>query len=108
MTRRTDQQPTIVPFEATPAGQPSSVKEWANRFVWTDRMLAKHEQGVLERQWHRHSDKVYQPINRLKASWHVRGKEGFAGVDQQTVEQFRDKHSEDVQSQEESRGADTD
>ena len=39
MAKRPDQRPATVPFGATPAGQPPTVKEWANRHVWTDRML---------------------------------------------------------------------
>lgn len=52
MAKRTDQQPTTVPerapvpFQATPAGPPPAVKEWAQRVVWTDRMLTALEQGV--------------------------------------------------------------
>jgi RNA-directed DNA polymerase len=94
MTKRTDQRPTIVPrgatvpFQATPAGQPPTVREWANRVVWTERMLTTLEQGVRGGRWHTLIDKVYQPSNLWLASMHVLGNQGAAGVDQQTVEEF--------------------
>jgi RNA-directed DNA polymerase len=94
MNKRTDQRPTTVPgkatvpFGATPAGQPPTVKEWANRVVWTDRMLAALEQGARGGKWHTLIDKVYQPNNLCAASMHVLGNQGAAGVDHQTVEDF--------------------
>ncbi len=94
MDKRTDQQPATVsrratvPFAATPAGQPPPVREWANRIVWTERMLTALEQGVRGGRWHTLIDKVYQPINLWLASMHVLGNQGAAGVDHQTVEQF--------------------
>jgi hypothetical protein len=51
MTKRTDQRPATVPFGATPAGQPPSVTEWANRDVWTDRMLDALLTGVRGGKW---------------------------------------------------------
>jgi len=104
---RTDQRPATVPFAATPAGQPPPVREWANRHVWTDRMLTALEEGVRGGRWHALSDKVYQPINLFLASLRVLGNEGAAGVDNQTVEQFRDKHSEELRRLEEDLRAET-
>lgn len=97
MTKRTDPRPATVPFAATPAGQPPSIQEWANRSVWTDRMLAALEQGVRGGRWHTLSDKVYQPDNLLLASSRVLGNEGAAGVDGQTVKQFEAQHLEELQ-----------
>jgi RNA-directed DNA polymerase len=101
MAKRTDQRPATVPFAATPTGQPPSVTEWANRAVWTDRMLDALQQGVRGGRWHTLNDKVYQPDNLLLASISVLGNEGAAGVDHQTVEQFRDKHLEELRLLEE-------
>lgn len=98
---RADQRPATVPFAATPAGQPPSVKEWANRHVWTDRMLTALKHGVRGGRWHTLSDKVYQPMNLLLASWRVMGNEGAAGVDGQTVEQFGEQHAEELRRLEE-------
>jgi hypothetical protein len=46
MAKRTDQRLAKVPFGATPAGQPLSIKEWANRAVWNERMLDALRSGV--------------------------------------------------------------
>lgn len=70
-------------------------------------MLTALEHGVRGGRWHTLSDKVYQPINLLLASWKVLGNEGAAGVDQQTVEHFRDKHAEELRRLEEDLRADT-
>jgi RNA-directed DNA polymerase len=94
MTKRTDQPSTIVtgratvPFQSTPAEQPPTVREWAHRVVWTDRMLNALEQGVRGGKWHTLIDKVYQPSNLWLASLHVLGNQGAAGVDHQSVEEF--------------------
>jgi RNA-directed DNA polymerase len=101
MTKRTDQRPATVPFAATPAGQPPSIAEWANRLVWTDRMLAALEQGVRGGRWHTLSDKVYQPDNLWMASHCVLGNQGAAGVDGQTVKQFDEQLLEELQRLEE-------
>jgi RNA-directed DNA polymerase len=104
---RTDQRPATVPFGATPAGLPPSVREWANRHVWTDRMLTALEQGVRGGRWHTLSDKVYQPINLVLASERVLGNEGAAGVDGQTVAQFDAHHDEELRRLAEDLRADT-
>jgi RNA-directed DNA polymerase len=101
MTKRTDQQPATVPFAATPAGQPPSIAEWANRLVWTDRMLAALAHGVRGGRWHTLSDKVYQPDNLWAASDNVLGNRGAAGVDGQTVQQFDGQLPEELQRLEE-------
>jgi RNA-directed DNA polymerase len=101
MAKRTDQRPATVPFAATPAGQPPTIQEWANRSVWTDRMLAALQKGVRGGRWHTLGDKVYQPGNLLLASYHVLGNGGAAGVDHQTVEQFQERHREELQRLEE-------
>jgi RNA-directed DNA polymerase len=101
MTKRADQRPATVPFAATPAGQPPSVQEWANRLVWTDRMLAALQQGVRGGRWHTLSDKVYQPDNLMLSSFRVLGNEGAAGVDGQTVQQFEAQHQEELRRLEE-------
>lgn len=101
MTKRTDQRPVTVPFGATPAGQPPTVKEWANRHVWTDRMLDALLTGVRGGKWHTLSDKVYHSLNLYSASLSVLGNKGSAGVDHQTVDQFQDRHLEELQRLEE-------
>ena len=52
-----DYEPVTVPFAATPSGEPPSVKDWANRCVWTDPMLNALEAGVRGGKWHTLIDK---------------------------------------------------
>jgi RNA-directed DNA polymerase len=81
-------EPVTVPFAATPAGEPPSIRGWANPCVWTERMLTTLEQGVRGGRWHTLIDKVYAPLNLYDASASVIGNAGAAGVDHQTVEGF--------------------
>jgi RNA-directed DNA polymerase len=86
-----DQRTTVpytVPFTATPAREPPSVKEWANRSVWTKPMLAALENGVRGGRWHTLIDKVFALQPLLQASQRVLENEGAAGVDHQTTEEF--------------------
>jgi RNA-directed DNA polymerase len=101
MTKPRDQQPATVPFGATPAGQPPSVKEWANPTVWNERMLDALHRGVRGGKWHTLNDKVYKPLNLYVASQSVLGNGGAAGVDHQTVEQFQDRLLEELKRLEE-------
>jgi len=96
MTKRMDPKPATVAFGATPAGQPPSVKEWANRYVWTERMLDALHKGVRGGKWHTLHDKVYNRTNLTIASQMVLGNQGAAGVDQQTVEQFQEGQLEEI------------
>jgi RNA-directed DNA polymerase len=72
------------------------VKEWANRHVWTGRMLEALQTGVRGGRWHTLSDKVYNSLNLYSASLSVLGNEGAAGVDHQTVQQFEDRRLEEL------------
>jgi RNA-directed DNA polymerase len=96
MAKRTDPKPATVPFVATPAGQPPSVKEWANRLVWTERMLDALHSGVRGGKWHTLHDKVYNRTNLTIASQMVLGNQGAAGVDHQTVEEFQEGQLEEI------------
>src|SRR5438876_10210236 len=101
MTKPTDQRPATVPFGATPAGQPPSVQEWANRAVWNERMLDALQRGVRGGKWHTLIDKVYHPLNFVAASQSVLANEGAAGVDHQTVAQFQARLPEELRRLEE-------
>jgi RNA-directed DNA polymerase len=83
-----ERKPTTVPFAARPAGEPPSIEEWANRSVWTDRMLTALRQGVRGGRWHTLIDKVYEPFTLAFASCSVMANNGAAGVDHQTVDDF--------------------
>ena len=100
-TRRTDRRLATVPFGATPARQPPSPAEWANRVVWNDRMLDALLCGVRGGKWHTLIDKVYDLRNLAAASQSVLGNEGAAGVDHQTVERFEDRQLEELRRLEE-------
>ncbi len=97
MAKPTDQRLATVPFGVTPAGQPPSIAEWANRTVWNERMLnALLTGGVRGGKWHTLIDKVYNSLNLYSASSSVLGNEGAAGVDHQTVEKFKDRQLEEL------------
>jgi RNA-directed DNA polymerase len=87
--RERPHEPVTVPFVATPAGEPPSIRDWANPCVWTDRMLTTLEQGVRGGKWHTLIDKVFAPLNLFAASRNVIGNRGAAGVDHQTVDDFQ-------------------
>jgi len=93
-----DYKPVTVPFSATPAGEPPSVMEWANRDVWTDRMLTTLQNGVQGGKWHTLIDKVFAPQNLFYASRKVTSKRTTAaGVDHQTATDFQTHSSQELQ-----------
>lgn len=96
MAKRPDQRLATVPFAATPAREPPSVKEWANRVVWNESMLNALQSGVRGGKWHTLIDKVYNPLNLFSASESVLGNEGAAGVDHQTCDQFRERQLKEL------------
>lgn len=70
------------------AGEADGRWSWAERGVWTERMLAALVTGVKGGKWFSLMDKVYLMKN-LQASWvRVRKRDGAAGVDGQTVSRF--------------------
>ena len=61
---------------------------WAEPEVWTERMLAAHEQGVKGGRWYSLMDKVYAE-RTLRLAWErVQRNAGAAGVDRQSVQAF--------------------
>lgn len=87
--KKKDYIPVTVPFAATPAGEPPSVRDWANPSVWTDRMLTTLENGVRGEKWHTLYDKVFSRRTLFAASQSVIGNQGAAGVDHQSVAEFK-------------------
>lgn len=81
MTKRKEPPPATVPLAATPAGEPPQVGDWANRSVWTDRMLTALESGVQGGRWHTLIDRVYASLNLYAANERVSANGGAAGVD---------------------------
>jgi RNA-directed DNA polymerase len=94
--------PVTVPFSAeTPStvasragdlGEKSSreISSWANRCVWTDRMLNALTVGVRGGKWHALIDKVYRELNLFASARRVTGRKGAAGVDRQSTDDFSD------------------
>jgi RNA-directed DNA polymerase len=103
MTRSREPQPTkvlradTVPFSATPAGAPPSVKDWANPCVWTDRMLTTLTSGVRGGKWHTLIDKVFAERNLHTASSKVLANAGAAGVDHISTAEFEAHRREELQ-----------
>lgn len=95
-----DYIPVTVPFSAeSPSAKASragdldeksaiEISDWANRDVWTDRMLNALDVGVRSGKWHALIDKVYRELNLIVAAHKVVGKKGAAGVDRQSTEDF--------------------
>src|SRR5437868_12150436 len=84
--------PVTVPFGATPARETPGIAEWAHRAVWTDRMLETLLQGSVKGgKWHTLIDKVFDLRNLDSSARKVLRKQGAAGVDGQTVQDF-DEH----------------
>jgi len=89
-----DYIPVTVPFSAASrAGEPDKkssreISSWANRVVWTDRMLNALTVGVRGGKWHALIDKVYSELNLFTSARKVIGKKGAAGVDRQSTEDF--------------------
>ena len=83
--------PTRVPFSATPIGETPDIRRWAQRVVWTDRMLTTLlNNKVKGGRWHALIDKVYAPLNLFTAARQVTGKKKAAGVDGQSCEAFEE------------------
>jgi len=96
--RQRDYIPDTVPFAATPAGETPDIDQWAHRAVWTDRMLTTLlEDKVRGGRWHTLIDKVYSELNLFCSAGKVLGKQGAAGVDRQTVENFAEHEREELQ-----------
>lgn len=86
-----DALPIRVPFSAIPLGETLPITQWAQRAVWTDRMLSTLlEDKVRGGKWHTLIDKVYSELNLYVSARKVTGKQGAAGVDGQSCEAFEE------------------
>ena len=62
--------------------------KWADRRIWTDRMLAALVIGVKGNKWFSMIDKVYRP-ETLKSAWKdVRRNRGAGGIDGQSIKKL--------------------
>lgn len=88
MTAPQDQRPSAVPETAKQDGEVRRRWRWAEPGVWTERMLTALEEGVKGDVWFTLIDKVWSQRN-LRASYaKVAAKQGAAGVDHVSVEEF--------------------
>ena len=63
-------------------------RDWIDRAIWTERMLAALDNGVKGNKWFSLIDKVHRP-QTLEAAWQqVKANKGAAGIDGQSIERF--------------------
>ncbi len=92
-----DYRAITVPFTATPIAEPLAINQWASFAVWTESMLTTLlEDKVRGGKWHALYDKVMSERNLNLSAGKVVGKEGAAGVDHQTVEEFWTNNREEL------------
>jgi len=93
-----DYIPVTVPFAATPAGETPTIERWAHPVVWTERMLDTLVNNTVKGgRWHTLIDKVYRELNLFCSARRVLGKNGAAGVDRQTVDDFAEHERAEIQ-----------
>jgi RNA-directed DNA polymerase len=92
-----------VPFNAaTPKAELEArestreIPAWANRTVWTDRMLNALSVGVRGGKWHALMDKVESELNLFASARKVVAKEGAAGVDRQSTSDFAEHEIDEI------------
>lgn len=95
--------PVTVPFSAAIPAEELEEREsareipaWANRCVWTDRMLNALIVGVRGGKWHALIDKVESELNLFLSARKVTGKKGAAGVDHQSTEDFAEEEIREI------------
>jgi RNA-directed DNA polymerase len=103
-----DYIPVTVPFSAESPSEKASragdldkkstieISDWANRVVWTNRMLDALTVGVRGGKWHALIDKVYRELNLFVSARKVIGKKGAAGVDRQSTEDFSEREVAEI------------
>ena len=88
MTRQPEDPPSPVSATAKQDGDVRLRWSWAERAVWTERMLTALEQGVKGGRWFSLIDKVHTEDNLIAAYIQVAHNQGAAGVDHVTVQDF--------------------
>lgn len=87
--RNRDYLPVTVPFAATQTVEPPPKQQWAHPLVWTESMLTTLLEGkVRGGKWHALYEKVMSERNLSVSAMKVVDKQGAAGVDRQTVDEF--------------------
>lgn len=91
MSRSSEARPSSVPATATQGGEvPHPHWVWAERAVWTERMLTALETGVKGGVWFSLMDKVFSERTLLASAHRVVVNKGAAGVDHVSVAEFAD------------------
>ena len=86
-----------VPFAATQTAEPPPKEQWAHPLVWTESMLKTLlARKVRGGKWHTLYDKVLSERNLSVSAIKVVDKQGAAGVDRQTVDEFWAQHKEEL------------
>jgi RNA-directed DNA polymerase len=84
-----ENQSAAVPAKAKQAEEIHGRWSWVERSVWSERMVQALENGVKGGKWFSLIDKVWHKDN-LSAAWErTRANGGSAGVDGQSIEQFK-------------------
>jgi len=66
----------------------SGSRDWIDRAIWTERMLAALDNGVEGGKWFSLIDKVYRARTLASAWEQVKANNGAAGIDGQSIERF--------------------
>lgn len=86
-----------VPTGDNPSGEVYGRWPWAERTVWTERMLETLERGPRNGVWHSLIDKVYAERTLWTAWETVQAKGGAGGVDRETIGMFARTAQERIQ-----------
>jgi RNA-directed DNA polymerase len=86
--RTPENKASVVPTRAPQEGEIRARWAWVEPGVWTERMLATLETGIVGGKWFRLIDKVWSPKNLERSLEKVVAKGGSAGVDQQSARQI--------------------
>lgn len=96
MTDRTTEPATVLETANT-TGTIWARWVWVDAAVWTERMLTALENGVQGSKWYSLMDKVGSRKTLERAFVQVKAKEGAAGVDQVTIEEFEQHLEENLE-----------
>jgi RNA-directed DNA polymerase len=88
LTEPNEEQPVTVPQEAKQPGEAYPGWGWAERSIWTERMLEALVKGVRGGVWFSLIDKVFRRSTLHKAWITVKKNGGGAGVDHQSIKDF--------------------
>lgn len=87
MTDRTTEPATVLETANT-TGTTQNRWDWVDTTIWTERMLTALENGVQGGKWYSLMDKVASRKTLERAFQQVKARQGAAGVDHVTIEEF--------------------